>query len=237
MTLSIISHEKGPVTARPPPHGMGPDSPPMDFSHMMNPSIMATHTFEDAPPLDILLVPGGLGNFALLEAGDDKIEDFIASRFESLDYLLSVCIGSVSLARAGVLNNRRATSNKGAWQWVTGSGFGINVTWVPEARWVQDGKVWTSSGVAAGMDMAYAFLRHIYPPQQVDEMANGIEYAPHTDPHWDPFAVVHKVRNAPCFRTTLSHGLVSNSFPLTLQTINLLHFPTMRLSRSETAHR
>jgi putative intracellular protease/amidase len=46
------------------------------------------------------------------------------------------------------LSGRRATTNKARWDWVTE--FGSNITWVPSARWVEDGNVWTSSGVAAG---------------------------------------------------------------------------------------
>ena len=76
------------------------------------------------------------------------VEDFIASRFSELDYVLSVCTGAVSLAKSGVLNGKRATTNKSAWSFGTSSG--TNITWVPTARWVEDGKVWTSSGVAAG---------------------------------------------------------------------------------------
>lgn len=43
------------------------------------------------------------------------------------------------------------------------------------------------------MDMAYAFLKYVYGTEYLDVVMNGIEYAPHTDPHWDPFAVVHNV--------------------------------------------
>lgn len=109
---------------------------------------MASHSFEDAPPLDVLLVPGGFGNVVLEQRNDTSIEDFIRRRFDQLDYLLSVCTGAMSLAKAGVLNGRRATTNKGAWGSVVR--HGENITWVPTARWVEDGKVWSSSGVAAG---------------------------------------------------------------------------------------
>lgn len=194
MTLSIIAAETGPVSAGYPRHLMAPDGPPMDLGHMLQPKIEATHTFADAPALDILLVPGGLGNVALVQANDTSIEDFIALRFDQLDYLLSVCTGSMSLARAGVLEGRRATTNKGAWDSVTSHG-GDGIEWVPTARWTADGKVWTSSGVAAGMDMAHAFLKHFYgaDDEVLMKTMNGIEYAPHTDADWDPFSVVHEV--------------------------------------------
>jgi putative intracellular protease/amidase len=148
MTLAVIAAAAGPVTSGAPRHQMMTGTPPMDLGYMLQPTVVATHTFRNAPALDVLLVPGGLGNLALEQAGDTSIEDFVRLRFDEVDYLLSVCTGAISLAKAGVLDGRRATSNKAAWGQVTASGK--NVSWVPTARWVADGKVWTSSGVSAG---------------------------------------------------------------------------------------
>lgn len=74
--------------------------------------------------------------------------DFIAKRFDEVDIVASVCSGADFLAKSGVLDNKRATTNKRNWAGATLSGN--NVTWVPTARYVRDGKIWTSSGVAAG---------------------------------------------------------------------------------------
>ncbi|KAE8449142.1 hypothetical protein EG329_008526 [Mollisiaceae sp. DMI_Dod_QoI] len=194
MTLSIISKELGPVTTIVPPHIMKEGGPRMDVGFLLGPTITATHTPLNAPALDMLFVPGGEGNVVLAGANDTWVEDFVASRYGQLDYLLSVCTGAASLAKSGVLNGKRATTNKGAWSWVTT--FGTNVTWVPSARWTVDGNVWTSSGVAAGLDMTYAFLKSVYGTDDLDPIMNSIEYAPHTNPHWDPFSVVHNVPGA-----------------------------------------
>ncbi|KAK0702235.1 class I glutamine amidotransferase-like protein, partial [Lasiosphaeris hirsuta] len=198
MTLSLIASQVGPVSSRVPPHVMVPGMPPLEAGHMLQQSIVATHSFQSAPKLDILLIPGGMGNVALEEHGDTSIEDFVAQRFSEVDYLLSVCTGSFSLAKAGVLDGRRATTNKASWGWVTTRDYGVNITWVPTARWVEDGKVWSSSGVSSGLDMTYAFLRHLYgsDDEGLTTLMSTIEYAPHTNPHWDPFAVVNKVPGA-----------------------------------------
>lgn len=148
MNLSIISQHKGPVGTHIPPHVMVEGEPPMVLDYMINPTIVATHTFRDAPHLDMLFVPGGTGINVLEQQNDTSVQDFIRKRYHSLDYLLSVCTGSAALANAGVLKGKRATTNKGAWDYV--SKLGKNVTWVPSARWVVDGNIWTSSGVAAG---------------------------------------------------------------------------------------
>lgn len=127
---------------------MAEGEPLMNVGFWLGPSITATHTPSNAPALDILLVPGGGGVDVRGLTNDTWVEDFIASRVDQLDYLLSVCNGAASLAKSGVLSGKKATTNKSAWASVVA--FGSNITWVPSARWVVDGKVWTSSGVAAG---------------------------------------------------------------------------------------
>jgi putative intracellular protease/amidase len=127
---------------------MDPNLPKFTFDHVIDVKIQSTHTWRNAPPLDVLLVPGGMGNMALLEDGNTWMEDFVKARYPKLKYLLSVCTGSVTLALSGVLKNKQATTNKASWAWVVQ--HGKNIKWVPSARWTQDGKIWTSSGVAAG---------------------------------------------------------------------------------------
>lgn len=165
----------------------------MDMSNMIDAAIVATHTFSTAPPLDALFISGGVGDLHLLENNDRQIEDFIASRFESTKYILSVCTGAGFLARAGVLDGRRATATKSVWKFVTQ--FGKNVTWVPSARWVRDegGKVWTSSGVTAGMDMTVAWLREVYGDPEVARKVNQAEYLGVEEAAYDPFSVVFEV--------------------------------------------
>lgn len=99
-------------------------------------------TMDNIPPLDVLLIPGGWGGFYLVD--DRRWEEFIAKVYPSLKFLLTVCNGTPFVAHTGILDHRRATSNKEGFQWVKGQG--PNVDWVAEARWVVDGNIWTSSG-------------------------------------------------------------------------------------------
>jgi transcriptional regulator GlxA family with amidase domain len=62
---------------------------------------------------------------------------------------------------------------------------------VREARWVEDGKYATSSGVSAGIDMALAVIAKLTAPQVSDNLAIATEYDWHRDASWDPFAKVH----------------------------------------------
>lgn len=115
---------------------------------MSSQTIFSQYTFEDAPHVDILLVPGGLGIRAMEDAGDTSVQKFIRSRYPSLQYLLSVCNGAIALAKTGLLDGKKATSNKALWNWALE--VGPNVHWQPSARWTEDGNIWTSSGVSAG---------------------------------------------------------------------------------------
>ncbi|KAK0622661.1 class I glutamine amidotransferase-like protein [Immersiella caudata] len=194
VSLAMIGKEKGPVRGPSPPRR---NEPPTAYP-VQGPSVVATHTFADAPRLDILLVPGGMGLRVLNENNDTWIPDFIASRFDELQYLLSVCTGAAALAQSGVLKGRRATTNKASWAWATQFGNGVN--WVPTARWTEDGNVWTSSGVSAGIDMTYAFFKKLMGVAAANRIMNAIEYTPHVNEHWDPFSVVHKVPGADASR-------------------------------------
>lgn len=74
-------------------------------------------------------------------------------------------------------------------QWVTTGYNGTEgVRWVRAARWVRDENVVTSSGVSAGMDMAWGVVRDEVGLEAANEIAGRAEYEPHTDPEWDPFA-------------------------------------------------
>ncbi|CAI6336902.1 unnamed protein product [Periconia digitata] len=189
ISVSTISYEAGPVSAVVP-----------TLAHLkVAPQTIATHSLADAPALDVLIAPGGRGvNYALDDTKDTRIEEFIASRYESTPYVLSVCNGAAWLARAGVLKGLRATTNKATWTWVTDPKHGEGIDWVPTARWIQNegDKVWTSSGISAGIDMTYAFLKYLYGAAKINPVMNIMEYTPHTDADWDSFSVVHNVPGA-----------------------------------------
>lgn len=141
--------------------------------------------------IDVVMVPGGFANRTLIH--DSVFLGDIAAICQCASVVTSVCTGSAVLAAAGVLDGRRATSNKKAWAWITSQRE--QVDWVPQARWVVDDDaeipVWTSSGVAAGMDMAHALVTALAGASIAEEIADNIELEVHRDPTWDPFAAVH----------------------------------------------
>lgn len=115
------------------------------------PKSVADHTFDDAVDYDILLVPGGMGTRS--EVKNDALLSWLRTQAEKVEYMTSVCTGSALLAKAGILDGIRATTNKLAYRWVTAQG--PEVLWQAQARWVEDGRFFTSSGVSAGIDMCW----------------------------------------------------------------------------------
>jgi transcriptional regulator GlxA family with amidase domain len=149
--------------------------------------VIAMVGYDDAPAPDIVMVPGGLGTRAL--AADKTFLEWLRRWASDADLVTSVCTGSALLAAAGLLDGYRATSNKRAFAWA--SGHGSDVEWVASARWVHDRDRWTSSGVAAGMDMTAALIGELFGPVQAQRAAEEIELELHTDATWDPFAAAN----------------------------------------------
>ncbi len=144
-------------------------------------------TTKDELHYDVLFVPGGMGTRR--EVNNSNLLDWIKATSESAEYTLSVCTGSLLLAGAGVLDGRRATTNKAAYTRIADQH--PQVDWVKEARWVEDGKFITSSGVSAGMDMALGAIALMQDLETAEKVATWSEYDWHKDKNCDPFAKVH----------------------------------------------
>jgi putative intracellular protease/amidase len=151
------------------------------------PAVVAEHGFADCPGLDLLLIPGGNGTRAEVE--NPRILEFLRRRSETAEIVMTVCTGTALLARAGLLDGQRATTNKMFFHWVAEQG--PKVDWIKEARWVDEGKFVTSSGVSAGIDMALAVIQRLVSADTSQMLATATEYDWHRDPTWDPFAKIH----------------------------------------------
>ncbi len=146
--------------------------------------VMADYSFDGAPQLDLLMVPGGPGTRKLVQ--DPPLLSFVRKQHQRTNWTTSVCTGAAILAGAGILDGRRATTNKAAFDWVTSQSNAVR--WVNNARWVIDGKVATSSGVSAGTDMALAMVRELFGRETADKVARAAEYVWRDDADDDPFA-------------------------------------------------
>ncbi len=148
------------------------------------PSSVADTALAGARGLDVLLVPGGMG--IRREVDNEPFIGELRRLSAGARFVASVCTGSALLAKAGVLDGLSATSNKRAFAWVASQG--PKVRWIARARWVEDGKFFTSSGVSAGMDMALGLIARLYDRETSTMIAQRAEYEWHQDKEWDPFA-------------------------------------------------
>jgi transcriptional regulator GlxA family with amidase domain len=133
--------------------------------------IGATVGFDDAPSLDVLVVPGGPGQLALMK--HSLLLDYLRAAAEPADWVAGVCTGSLLLAQAGLLQGRRATTH-----WLARESlrlFGVDVV---AQRYVVDGKFATAAGVSAGIDLALELCRRIAGEEQAQEIQLQIEYDP-----------------------------------------------------------
>jgi transcriptional regulator GlxA family with amidase domain len=132
----------------------------------------------------ILVIPGGLGTRRLVNEAI-FLGQLKKAASEAL-FVLTVCTGSALLAKTGLLDGHKATGNKMAWEWVISCG--PKVVWQSKARWVVDGKYYTSSGVSAGLDMALGFVSDNIGLEKARDISEIIEYVWNPDPDDDPFA-------------------------------------------------
>ncbi len=161
---------------------IGPDLQPIASAQGV--SILPTTTMSKAPRVDLLMVPGGLGTRQLVN--DEAFIDWLGAYGSGAPLVASICTGAALLARAHLLDGYRATTNKRAMAWVKDQA--PTVVFEPNARWVVDRDRWTSSGVAAGMDMTLALVAQYLGETQAREVASAIEYQWSDDPDHDPFA-------------------------------------------------
>ena len=135
------------------------------------PAIVPDHSLEDAPPFDVLFVPGGHGLSGALQ--DEELLDFVAERGASARYVTSVCTGSLVLGAAGLLSGKRATTH---WRYLdllvlTGA--------IPVSqRVVEDGRAITGAGVTAGIDFGLALVAVLHSPDVAKRIQLGLEYDP-----------------------------------------------------------
>ena len=164
---------------------VGPQPGPVTSSH--GAQVVADLAYADLAQPGILLVPGGQGTRRLVH--DQEFLPWLRHVAGTAQILASVCTGSALLAAAGLLEGHQATSNKRAFTWA--AGFGTHVDWKAQSRWVQDRNRWTSSGVAAGMDMTAALITELHGEAVAEAATRRAEYEPHTDSSRDPFAARH----------------------------------------------
>lgn len=136
-----------------------------------NLQVLPNHSFADAPKIDILVVPGGVGARALLD--DVDTINWIKQVDKLSELTISVCTGSLVLAKSGLLSNRNATSHWGALDALAQMDATISVD--RDSRFVDD-VIMTSAGVSAGIDMSLYIVEQRCGLEIANDTARYIDY-------------------------------------------------------------
>ncbi len=133
--------------------------------------LSADYSIDDVDSADIFLVGGGPGDEAV--RANARVIDWVRSIHESTTWTTSVCTGSLILAKAGILDGKRATSHFASIDTLEALG-----AVAAGERVVIDGKVVTGAGVSAGIDMGLTLAAQIAGPEFAQALQLGIEYDP-----------------------------------------------------------
>jgi len=135
--------------------------------------VLPDHTLDDSPPLDVLLVPGGIGTRR--EVSNPLIIDWIRATSATTAWTTSVCTGALLLHEAGPARGRRVATHHGFEQALRERG---NITVISDARYVVDGNLATSQGVSAGIDMALWLVGALHGREHARAVRRYIQYEP-----------------------------------------------------------
>ncbi len=143
--------------------------------------VEATYTFENCPTPDILLIPGG-GGFrpdgtpfgTRREMNNQRLLDWVREMNDKVELLLSVCTGSLILAKAGLLEGLSATTHFKAVEQMRE--VAPNTQLFPEKRWVDNGRIILSAGVSAGIDMSLYVVSKLHVEAAAVDTATYIQY-------------------------------------------------------------
>ena len=136
--------------------------------------VLPDETWETAPPLDVLVYPGGRGTRT--ELANQAVLDWIRGLAGSGAVVSSVCTGSLVLAAAGLLDGHPATTHWSALELLPTLGKDIEVR--PDDRFVDTGNVITAAGVSAGIDMALHLVARLHSPERARDVRRYIQYDP-----------------------------------------------------------
>ena len=133
--------------------------------------IIADYTFNNFPKIDILIVPGGYGTRTLLN--NEILLKWIKAVSDKANITASVCTGSLLLAKAGLLEGKRATTHWGAIEALKSISKDIQV--ISDRRVVND-EIITSAGVSSGIDMAFMIVENLYGEEVASDTSKYIEF-------------------------------------------------------------
>jgi len=134
--------------------------------------VLPDQTFDSCPELNILVVPGGWGTRTVLQ--NPAMLDWLRQRAPEVETLSSVCTGAMLLGSAGLLHGLHATTHWRSLDWLRDTFPSVKVEY--DQHVVVDGRVFTSAGISAGIDMALKIVALHYGERVARATAKQMEY-------------------------------------------------------------
>jgi transcriptional regulator GlxA family with amidase domain len=134
--------------------------------------VTPTYSFVDAPPIHILVVPGGYGTRRVMH--DESTLDWVRSRAHAAELVLSVCTGALILGKAGLLDGMPATTHHLAVDELKAAAPLARVD--GSRRLIDNGKIVVAAGVSSGIDAAFHVVARLLGDKMAQETARYIEY-------------------------------------------------------------
>ena len=154
LNVYTVAREKAPVKAK---NGL---------------SVNPDYAINEAPGPDILIVPGGIGTRPVLQQRD--VLSWIKESANGAEKVLSVCTGALLLAKVGLLDGLKSTTHHSAFEIL--AEIAPNTEIVRNERFVDNGKIITSAGITAGIDMSLYVIELLYGKEAAQKTAAYMEY-------------------------------------------------------------
>ncbi|EEK94500.1 ThiJ/PfpI domain protein [Bacillus cereus Rock1-15] len=135
--------------------------------------VQPDYSIENLPPVDILIIPGGLGAREY-EIKNEIVIKWIRQQMKEVKLMTSVCTGALLLAKAGLLEGLKATTH-----WASIEKFKNefqNVEVIENVKFVDEGHIITSAGISAGINMAFHIVKNLLGVHVAEDTAKRMEY-------------------------------------------------------------
>ncbi|PEA23772.1 AraC family transcriptional regulator [Bacillus cereus] len=135
--------------------------------------VQPDYSIENLPPVDILIIPGGLG-IRENEVKNKIVINWIRKQMKEVKLMVSVCTGALLLAKAGLLEEKQATTH-----WASIESFRNdfpNIEVLENVKFVDEGHIITSGGISAGINMSFHIVKSLLGARIAEETAKRMEY-------------------------------------------------------------
>ncbi|WP_243821062.1 DJ-1/PfpI family protein [Bacillus thuringiensis] len=135
--------------------------------------VQPDYSIENLPPVDILIISGGLGAREY-EIKNEIVIKWIRQQMKEVKLMTSVCTGALLLAKAGLLEGLKATTH-----WASIEKFKNefqNVEVIENVKFVDEGHIITSAGISAGINMAFHIVKNLLGVHVAEDTAKRMEY-------------------------------------------------------------